>query len=64
MNYLKKEKTVDDRLTIRYLIVCEGERTEVNYFKDIEKKISEKYRNKIDVIGPVERKIVLYKLQK
>lgn len=33
----------------RYLIVCEGEETEPNYFEGIKKKIDAKYRRKIDV---------------
>ena len=33
-----------------YLIVCEGKKTEPNYFNGLKKKINEKYGNKIDVL--------------
>ena len=35
-----------------YLIVCEGKKTEPNYFKGLKKKINEKYGNKVDVLIP------------
>lgn len=35
-----------------YLIVCEGKKTEPNYFNGIKKKINEKYGNKVDVLIP------------
>ncbi len=35
-----------------YLIVCEGKKTEPNYFNGLKKKINEKYGNKIDVLIP------------
>lgn len=35
-----------------YLIVCEGKKTEPNYFKGLKRKINEKYGNKVDVLIP------------
>lgn len=35
-----------------YLIVCEGKKTELNYFNGLKKKINEKYGNKVDVLIP------------
>lgn len=35
-----------------YLIVCEGKKTEPNYFNGIKRKINEKYGNKVDVLIP------------
>ena len=35
-----------------YLIVCEGKKTEPNYFNGLNKKINEKYGNKVDVLIP------------
>lgn len=35
-----------------YLIVCEGKKTEPNYFNGLKKKINEKYGNKVDVLIP------------
>lgn len=35
-----------------YLIVCEGNKTEPNYFNGLRKKINEKYGNKVDVLIP------------
>lgn len=35
-----------------YLIVCEGRKTEPNYFNGLKKKINEKYGNKVDVLLP------------
>lgn len=41
----------------RYLIVCEGEQTEPNYFKGIKSKINSKYNGKINVKTNVELEI-------
>jgi hypothetical protein len=38
----------------RYLIVCEGEETEPNYFRGIKEKIEKVYRDKIDVKSKIE----------
>lgn len=35
-----------------YLIVCEGRKTEPNYFNGLKRKINEKYANKVDVLIP------------
>lgn len=35
-----------------YLIVCEGKKTEPNYFNGVKRKINEKYGNKVDVLIP------------
>ena len=38
------------RAPANYLIVCEGKKTEPNYFNGLKKKINEKYGNKVDVL--------------
>lgn len=35
-----------------YLIVCEGKKTEPNYFNGLKRKINEKYGRKVDVLIP------------
>ena len=35
-----------------YLIVCEGKKTEPNYFNGLKRRINEKYENKVDVLIP------------
>ena len=35
-----------------YLIVCEGRKTEPNYFNGLKRRINEKYGNKVDVLIP------------
>ncbi len=35
-----------------YLIVCEGKKTEPNYFNGLKRKINERYGNKVDVLIP------------
>ena len=35
-----------------YLIVCEGKKTEPNYFNGLKRRINEKYGNKVDVLIP------------
>ncbi len=35
-----------------YLIICEGEKTEPNYFNGLKRKINEKYGSKVDVLIP------------
>ena len=47
-NHFKSKKLAP----ANYLIVCEGEQTEPNYFKGLKKKINEKYSNKVDIIKP------------
>lgn len=38
----------------RYLIVCEGEETEPNYFRGIKERIEKVYKDKIDVKSKIE----------
>lgn len=45
---LKSKRQAPDN----YLIVCEGKKTEPNYFNGLKKKINEKYGNKVDVLIP------------
>ena len=40
------------RAPANYLIVCEGKKTEPNYFNVLKKQINEKYGNKVDVLIP------------
>ena len=40
------------RAPANYLIVCEGKKTEPNYFNGLKRKITEKYGNKVDVLIP------------
>ena len=40
------------RAPANYLIVCEGKKTEPNYFNGLKKKINEKFGNKVDVLIP------------
>jgi len=40
------------RAPANYLIVCEGKKTEPNYFNGLKRKINEKYGNKVDVLIP------------
>lgn len=49
----RKDRVKSKKLApANYLIVCEGEQTEPNYFKGLKKKINEKYGDKIDVLIP------------
>lgn len=53
-NYVsRKDKVKSKRLApANYLIVCEGKKTEPNYFNGLKKQINEKYGNKVDVLIP------------
>ena len=53
-NYVtRKDKIKSKRLApANYLIVCEGKKTEPNYFNGLKKQINEKYGNKVDVLIP------------
>ena len=52
-NILRKDKLKSKRLApANYLIVCEGRKTEPNYFNGLKKKINEKYGDKVDVSIP------------
>lgn len=49
----RKDKVTSRRLApANYLIVCEGKKTEPNYFNGLKKKIKEKYGDKVDVLIP------------
>ena len=51
--YSRKSKLKSKRLApANYLIVCEGKKTEPNYFKGLKKKINDKYGRKVDVLIP------------
>ncbi len=51
--YSRKSKLKSKKLApANYLIVCEGKKTEPNYFNGLKKKINEKYGNKVDVLIP------------
>ena len=52
-NISRKDRLKSKKLApANYLIVCEGEQTEPNYFKGLKKKINEKYGSKVDVLIP------------
>ena len=52
-NISRKDKLKSKRQApANYLIVCEGKKTEPNYFNGLKKKINEKYGNKVDVLIP------------
>ena len=40
------------RAPTNYLIICEGKKTEPNYFNGLKKKVNEKYGNKVDILIP------------
>ena len=51
--YSRKSKLKSKRLApANYLIVCEGQQTEPNYFIGLKRKINEIYGNKVDVSLP------------
>lgn len=51
--YSRKSKLKSKKLApANYLIVCEGKKTEPNYFKGLKKKINDKYGRKVDVLIP------------
>ena len=52
-NYQRKNKIESKKLApANYLIICEGKKTEPNYFNGLKKEINRKYGKKIDVIIP------------
>ena len=52
-NLSRKDRLKSKRLApANYLIVCEGEQTEPNYFNGLRKKINEKYGSKVDILIP------------
>ena len=51
--YSRKSKLKSKKLApANYLIVCEGKKTEPNYFKGLKKRINDKYGRKVDVLIP------------
>ena len=53
INISRKDRLKSKRQApANYLIVCEGKKTEPNYFNGLKKKINEKYGNKVDVLIP------------
>ena len=53
----KRKESIRERVPYRYLIVCEGGKTEPNYFEGIKRKVEVKYRDKIDVKNKIELEI-------
>ncbi|NLI58944.1 MAG: RloB domain-containing protein [Clostridium sp.] len=53
----KRKESIRERAPYRYLIVCEGGKTEPNYFEGIKRKVEAKYRDKIDVKNKIELEI-------
>lgn len=52
-NVSRKDKLQSKRQApANYLIVCEGKKTEPNYFNGLKKQINKKYGNKVDVLIP------------
>lgn len=52
-NISRKDKVKSKKLApANYLIVCEGKKTEPNYFNGLKKRINEKYGSKVDVLIP------------
>lgn len=45
----KRKESIKRVSPYRYLILCEGKKTEPNYFRGIKRKIEEKFKNKVDV---------------
>ena len=50
--FSKQEKKKKKELVSYFLIVCEGEKTEPNYFNGLKKKINKNYGSKVDVLIP------------
>ena len=52
-NISRRDKLKSKRLSpANYLIVCEGKKTEPNYFNGLKKQINKEYGNKVDVLIP------------
>ncbi|KJS87014.1 MAG: hypothetical protein JM58_05755 [Peptococcaceae bacterium BICA1-8] len=54
---LKRKENIRQMAPYRYLIVCEGKKTEPNYFEGIKQRIEIKYKDKIDVRKKIELEI-------
>lgn len=50
----KRKENIREIAPYRYLIVCEGEKTEPNYFRGIKRKVEERYKDKVDVKNKIE----------
>ena len=58
-NLRKRKAEIKELEPLRFLIVCEGEKTEPNYFEALRKKLNDKYRKNfvtlriecVDIIG-------------
>lgn len=50
----RRKENIRERAPYRYLIVCEGGKTEPNYFEGIRKMLDEKHKDKIDVKVRIE----------
>ena len=50
--YTKRECKDNELAPANYLIICEGTKTEPNYFNEIKEKIQNKYKDKVDVLVP------------
>lgn len=58
-NLRKRKLEIKELEPLRFLIVCEGEKTEPNYFEALRKKLNDKYRKNfvtlkvecVDIIG-------------
>ena len=50
----KRKENIREIAPYRYLIICEGEKTEPNYFKGIKDRIDIKYKDRIDVKEKIE----------
>ncbi len=46
---IKRKENMQQMAPYRYLIVCEGEKTEPNYFEGIKNQVDEKFVDKIDI---------------
>ena len=54
----KRKEDAKRKAPYRYLIVCEGKKTEPNYFEGIERKINAQYAQSIRVEEQIEIKII------
>lgn len=56
----KRKEAIKEIEPYRYLIVCEGEKTEPNYFNGIRDEINSRYGNKIVVKNIKAERIEIY----
>lgn len=50
----RRKKSIRARVPHRYLIVCEGKKTEPNYFEGIKRQLNQKYDDTVEVKTPIE----------